>query len=324
MAMESVFTACVISAGVRDTPAGAAVGVGTARTALASNPMTSALAIRTNTTADYRLDRATPEGNRRWANFAKAAFSAPPEHYLVSTEVRTGFYGRSMKNRRRRSASLPISNSRWLAYAAAGLATSVVGRSAEAEIHYSGPVNISFDSTFGQPDRKAFELAPDHGAQMIFGHYGGSYGTAGFIVNGAVSAGFVGYPFQGANYVSKLQSGATLSGKHFRRNDRNRNGNRFAFLAVYSGGQFEREGTGFVGFKFNSGSGVQYGWARVHSDGFYENSFTVIDYAYADPGEAIKTGQTTSDTMALGSIGLLAAGAAGLVAWRRQRAAVAE
>ena len=227
-----------------------------------------------------------------------------------------------MKARRFRTRKSVISGSRWLSYSTAGFATSLVGLSAEAAIHYSGPVNISFDSTFGHPDRKAFALAPGHGAKMVFGHSGGSYGTAGFIVNGAVSAGFVGYPFQGANYVSKLQSGSNISGQHFRPNTRNRNGNRFDFLAVYSGGQFEREGTGFVGFKFNAGAGVQDGWARVHSDGFYRYTFTLIDYAYADPGEAIQAGETSSGTNqapVLGSLGLLALGATGLAIWRQRR-----
>lgn len=84
------------------------------------------------------------------------------------------------------------------------------------------------------------------------------------------------------------------------------------------------KGTDFVGFRFNNGGGRQYGWARVHMDGSASNfSFTVIDYAWADPGEPIKAGQTSSSSLAgvpkQGSLGLLALGAAGLVFWRHQR-----
>jgi hypothetical protein len=46
------------------------------------------------------------------------------------------------------------------------------------------------------------------------------------------------------------------------------------------------------------------------------NSFTMVDYAWADPGETILTGQIPEP----GSLGLLALGALGLVAWRKQRA----
>lgn len=51
----------------------------------------------------------------------------------------------------------------------------------------------------------------------------------------------------------------------------------------------------------------------------------LIDYAYADPGEPIRTGQTseTKDAVAdlptEGSLGALALGAAGVDAWRAVR-----
>ena len=49
----------------------------------------------------------------------------------------------------------------------------------------------------------------------------------------------------------------------------------------------------------------------------------MIDYAWADPDERIKTGQTSSRRKSLsapasGSLGLLALGASGLIAWRGQ------
>jgi hypothetical protein len=84
--------------------------------------------------------------------------------------------------------------------------------------------------------------------------------------------------------------------------------------------QWRTAGTGFLAFKFNLGAGVQYGWARVTMDsGTPLNNFTLVDYAYASPGQSIMTGQTAVPEA--GSLGLLALGAVGLLAWRKQRAA---
>jgi MYXO-CTERM domain-containing protein len=51
-----------------------------------------------------------------------------------------------------------------------------------------------------------------------------------------------------------------------------------------------------------------------------DNDFWLVDYAYADPGESIRAGQTSSnDAPELESLGGLALGAAGLLAWRKRR-----
>ncbi len=121
-------------------------------------------------------------------------------------------------------------------------------------------------------------------------------------------------------YVSKLGSGQNISNRPFVV--------RYGFLAIPVGGegvglyaQWQEPGTGFVGFRFNAGEGVQYGWARIHVDGQPGNVFTLIDYAFADPGERITAGQTSSANVpeSGGSLGLLALGCAGLLAWRAAR-----
>jgi hypothetical protein len=94
---------------------------------------------------------------------------------------------------------------------------------------------------------------------------------------------------------------------------------------------------GFVGFKFNNGAGTQYGWARVRiSAGFpHGHAFKVLDFAYGDPGERITAGQrppgVSEDDQDIsdeegpdeGSLGGLALGAVGLVAWRKSRSRTA-
>ena len=98
----------------------------------------------------------------------------------------------------------------------------------------------------------------------------------------------------------------------------------------YSGrpnGKFRHPGKGYIGFTFDSGNGPQYGWARIKSGGAPEYRFILLDYAWADPGESIQTGQKHSaeDAKAVtksGSLGLLAFGGAGLIAWRKRRTSV--
>lgn len=57
-----------------------------------------------------------------------------------------------------------LSNSRWLAYAAAGTALGGA-TSAEAEIHYSGVLNMKFNGS-----SESDHLALDNGASLFFRH----------------------------------------------------------------------------------------------------------------------------------------------------------
>ncbi|MDP0499828.1 MAG: hypothetical protein Q7P63_06970 [Verrucomicrobiota bacterium JB022] len=72
---------------------------------------------------------------------------------------------------------------------------------------------------------------------------------------------------------------------------------------------------GFIAFEFDSGNGVQYGWANVTLN---VGQITINSWAWADAGETLTVGQTEStpavpepkETMA--ALGLLAAGAVGM------------
>jgi hypothetical protein len=102
-------------------------------------------------------------------------------------------------------------------------------------------------------------------------------------------------------------------------------------LLTYSGqGNFAHTGIGAIGFKFDVGNGIQYGWARVKVQRSERYKYLIKDYAWGDVGDSIKTGQRSSTDGGVaarpesGSLGMLALGAAGLNVWRQTRNASPE
>ncbi len=136
-------------------------------------------------------------------------------------------------------------------------------------------------------------------------------------------AGFIGNGLNAFQYASKLSFGQNISGHRFVTG--------YGRLALPTGApgpdpvgsnaQWQEPGTGFVGFLFNVGDGLQYGWARIHVNGEPGNTFTLIDYAFGTPGQRITAGKTSATSVpeSGGSLGLLALGCAGLLAWRAAR-----
>jgi hypothetical protein len=105
------------------------------------------------------------------------------------------------------------------------------------------------------------------------------------------------------------------------------NPDRGIIFTFWSDGYFQPYyGTrAFVGFRFNTGKGTQYGWARIQTRNDNNNRIhdVIRDYAWGDVGDTILTGQTQSLQPAnansvAGSLGLLAFGAQGLDACRTQ------
>jgi hypothetical protein len=192
--------------------------------------------------------------------------------------------------------------------------------SAQATIHYSGIINQKFIGG----SHEHFQLdQPDH--TIVFTHVRDFEGGSAFFsisAEGGLFAGFYACAFNSSiASVSRLQRGHAVSARPFV-------ANFHGILATTRGqscgggnrGQFRFVDGGFIGFKWNGGSGDQYGWARVQMGG-NRNFFKLIDYAYGDVGDRIRAGQISSDEMVPeeGSLGWLALGAAGLLAWRKSR-----
>ena len=214
-----------------------------------------------------------------------------------------------------------MANSRWVAYGTAGAATALCATTAEAEIHYSGIINELVFFT-----EATFPLS--NGAVLWFKHSGTntSYRWAFFeLRSAAVSNGWRSDSFYGYPRLKRLAPNRPVSNGDF--------GQGFATLATSpfcNGFEFcESDRFGILGFKFNTGGGTQYGWARVKMRpiGRFppEGGFYVVDYAWADVGDRIRTLQTHDSSQEQGalspsgSLGLLALGKAGLELWRAQR-----
>jgi len=230
--------------------------------------------------------------------------------------------------------SVLIPNSRWLAYTTASVATTFACmNSADATIHYSGRINQVFNGC--HQDAATFPL--DQAGDFIrfndsvlgcFTSYGGG---AYFAVTALAGAAFAGRQSScgdpGRVLASRLDSGELISNRPF-------SSAPSAALAVELSdfchpnggwiGQFDGKGIGFIGFRFDNGSGAHYGWARIKMPKKGRNpnqNFKLLDYAWGDVGDRIKAGQRSSQQARTnqGSLGLLAVGAAGLLASRKRR-----
>jgi hypothetical protein len=214
-----------------------------------------------------------------------------------------------------------LSAHRWCAYAAAGAATAVSGAStAEAEIHYSGVLNVKFNIEKTHQSKQVLEtLSGGYALGFLQQKPFTSAGPSNFfLINYFTQAGVRGQKYHSLYFPAKLPAGALVSagvfhGKYFP---------AFHLRTAQGLGNFVTEGIGFVGFEFGN-NGIHYGWMRIKTDSL--GDYILVDYAYGDPGDKIKTGQrrlNEPDSQRLpseGSLGVFALGALGLTTWRKLR-----
>jgi hypothetical protein len=229
-----------------------------------------------------------------------------------------------MKTQKKQQRSInSISTGRWTAYVAAAAASTFVGAgSAEAEIHYSGNVSIKLTGN------AQASLPLSNGASLVFQNFAETtfIQTFTFVMTRVISGSAWGVRyFPGSVRLSKLPVGVDVSAGRFL--PVTGHPDHGVLFTNWSDGQFAPNGgpiRGFVGFRFNTGNGTQYGWARIQTKNISNHVHDLIkDYAWGDVGDAISTGQTQSLQPANaktvpGSLGLLAFGAQGLDAWRTQ------
>ncbi|MCX7098150.1 MAG: PEP-CTERM sorting domain-containing protein [Methylococcales bacterium] len=246
----------------------------------------------------------------------------------------------------------------WIGYAAAAGASLAMAGSAEAAIIYSGIQNITaeIDPTAqisNNTNQKFFNIGGSNfkagvvfalsGTPGSFKYVGGAIlaatSSAQALILGAPGAGGYNGSFLNASQVDIGPNGVfSASGGGNVRTQTSSGNNGF--------GQFALGATGLIGVKLGSGN---YGWIRLKVEDMginqpfssvfggalgnglnYADKITVIDWAYENTGAAIHAGRKFSFGGALSSdntipepsaLALLAAGAAGIGAFRRRKAA---
>lgn len=95
----------------------------------------------------------------------------------------------------------------------------------------------------------------------------------------------------------------------------------WAYQNTIFSGQFAAPDGGYIGIKFDPGSGDKFGWVHVDSVASDYSSYHIAGWAYEDSGSAIMAGagEPTSPIPVPPTLVLLASGAAGLGFLRRSR-----
>lgn len=190
--------------------------------------------------------------------------------------------------------------------AAYSLAAVAAAGSTEAAVIYSGTQNISI----AQFNSLNLDIDGDAQSDVLLKNYvfgGGNYQGASVNFFPGKMVTFT----SGFAYVTALNAGFTV--------DTSALGNftgSMAYGAANPNAQFNSASGKFIGLQFPSGTSNYNAWVRVNVNNT-AGSFSVVDWAYENiPGTSIVTGVVPEPA----SLGLLAAGAAGLALLRRRKA----
>lgn len=191
---------------------------------------------------------------------------------------------------------------------AAGAAAGMAG-TADAQIVYSGVQDLAI----AQFSSQNLNLDGDAYNDILLKNYvflGGNY--QGAYVNFAPGK-VVGF-FSGFGYASALSEGDLIDASTTA-------GGPFQSSMAYGGNnpnaEFNNVSGAFLGLEFPINATSHFGWVRVTIDNA-AGTFVINDWAYNSvPGEGLRAGQVPEPT----ALGLLAAGAAGVAAMRRRKAA---
>jgi hypothetical protein len=192
---------------------------------------------------------------------------------------------------------------------AAGAAAASTAASTDAAVVYSGSQNISIAQFASQN----LNLDGDAYGDVKLKNYilgGGNY--QGATVN-FFPGKLVGFTSGSLAYASALGAGVLV--------DSMSAGPTFYGSMAYGGvnpnAQFNNVSGAFLGLGFPIGAGTHYGWVRVDVNNA-AGTFVIKDWAYeSQAGVGILTGAVPEPT----TLGMLAAGAAGLATLRKRRAA---
>ena len=210
----------------------------------------------------------------------------------------------------------------WPIYAAAAASALACSTSASASIIYSSAVNLSAAVAAAATSSRATQtLRPLLAARLTVSH---SMSDGALHERARLTDYGGGHPFiLAAGGLAKLfASGAVISGPEVIWEQ------GAALWEDTNGVQKGHWGTdgqpGFAAFRIQTSPGnYDYGWLQLSVTGNAEgpDSITLIDYAYNDVANAsIEAGETPEPSTK--ALMLLAAGFAGVLAWRRRKAAV--
>jgi PEP-CTERM motif len=202
-----------------------------------------------------------------------------------------------------------------LAAGAAAYSAASSGQDADAAVVYSGLVNANVGLTTGPFYPLTLDLDNDllsDVAMKNFLYYGGPYQGLSVYGTGKVM-GFNAGPYNFA-YVSSIAPGTVI--------DSSTVGPTFfgsmAYGASNPNAEFNNSADAYLGLSFGTAPNLRYGWIRVGIDNA-NASFVVKDWAY----ESTFNQGIVAAAPEPGTLGLLAAGAAGVLALRRRRSAAA-